>query len=106
MKKFNLADMTGGWFVGDFSPTAYKSNEFETAVKVYKAGDQEARHHHKIATEITVIVTGKVIMCGKEWSAGSIVLLEPGDSTAFECLEDSITFVVKSPSVSSDKYLD
>jgi hypothetical protein len=97
--------MIKGWFVGDFSPTSLKTSACEVALKRYKAGDYELKHFHKVATEITVIVSGRVVMCGKEWDAGSIVVLSPGDVTDFQVLEDAHTVVVKIPCVPNDKYL-
>lgn len=105
MKHAKLEEMVKGWFVGDFEPTMLKTNQFEVAVKQYKKGDSEEKHFHKIATEITVVASGRVLMCDKEWKAGDIILLEPGEETAFVALEDTITAVVKSPSIHGDKYL-
>jgi quercetin dioxygenase-like cupin family protein len=96
--------MIGGWFVGDFNPSVLRTTGVEVAVKEYKKGDRESRHFHKIATEITVVVSGSVFMCDREWGKGSIVVLEPGDATDFFAIEDSVTVVVKSPSVTNDKY--
>ena len=105
MKIMKLADMKGGWFVGDFQPTILQSPEFEVGIKRYRAGDQESTHVHKMATEITVIVEGRVRMKGQEFAKGDIVLIEPGEACDFHALEDTITAVVKTPSHPSDKYL-
>lgn len=105
MKTAHLDEMIKGWFVGSFSPTALQSDACEVAVKRYKAGDYEASHFHKVATEVTLIVEGKVRMAGKEWGAGDIVVLEPGDVTDFEALTDAVNVVVKTPCVPNDKYL-
>lgn len=105
MKKFNLSQMTKGWFVGDFSPTLIKTQEVEVGVKSYKKGDYEERHHHKVATEITVIVAGRVSMNGECYSQGDILVIEPGESTDFDVLEDVITVVVKYPGAKNDKYI-
>lgn len=105
MKKYSLSEMTKGWFVGDFSPTVLKTQAVEVGVKQYQGGDYEARHHHKVATEITVIVTGKVRMNGELFQAGDILLIEPGESTDFEVLEDATTVVVKYPGAPNDKYM-
>ena len=35
----NLKDMIGGWFIGDFDPSVWKTSAFEVAVKEYKSGD-------------------------------------------------------------------
>lgn len=107
MKQAKLNDMTRGWFVGNFEPTLLKTADVEVAVKEYKKSDYEARHYHKIATEITVIVSGRVRMNGAEYAAGDIVIMEPGEATDFECLEDGTkNVVVKHPGASNDKYLE
>lgn len=103
--KYNLNDMIKGWFVGCFEPTAMKSNDFEVAIKRYSAGDKEQSHTHKIATEITVIVEGRVKMNGVEYVKDDIIVIEPNNYTDFLCLEDTITVVVKTPSALGDKYL-
>lgn len=105
MEIFNLESMTGGWFIGPFEPSVLKQDNFEVAVKSYKAGEKEPLHVHKIATEITLVLTGKVIMKSEIISAGSGISLSPGESSTFECLEDCLTVVVKSPAVIGDKYL-
>lgn len=105
MKVAKLDDMIKGWFVGNFEPSLYKTNNVEVAVKVYKKGDKESSHYHKIATEITVIQTGKVLMFGKEWTSGDIIVVEPYDATSFEALEDTVSVVVKIPGANNDKYL-
>ena len=88
MKTAKLTDMIKGWFVGNFEPTLLKTNDVEVAVKEYRKGDYEGRHYHKIATEITVIVNGRVKMNGIEYGKGDIIVMEPGEATDFECLED------------------
>ena len=106
MKTAKLKDMTKGWFIGNFQPTLLKTNDVEVAVKTYAKGDYEEQHYHKIATEYTVIVSGRVKMNGVEYRAGDIVVMEPGESTDFECLEDgTMNVVVKIPGANNDKYL-
>ncbi len=106
MKSFKLEDMTKGWFIGNFNPTLAPSDDVEVAIKTYKKGDKEPRHVHKIATEYTAIVSGKVMMNGKIYEAGSIVVIEPNEPTDFECLMDNtVNVVVKLPCSKNDKYL-
>lgn len=105
MKLNKLKDMFRGWVVGNFEPSLYQTNDVEVAVKNYKAGDKEEKHYHKIATEITVIVAGMVLMNGIPYNGGDIITIEPGESTDFEALTDSITTVIKLPSVKNDKYI-
>lgn len=97
--------MVKGWFIGNFEPTLYRTNDCEVAVKSYQAGDYEEKHYHKIATEITVIIKGKVRMFGHEFKEGDIITAEPGDVTDFLALEDATNVVVKIPGVNNDKYV-
>jgi hypothetical protein len=106
MKNFNLNDFIKGWFVGHFTPTLIDTNEVEIAVKRYKAGDSEASHHHKIAKEITVIISGEVVMNGIHFWQDDVIVIEPGISTDFRCVTDAVTVVVKYPGASNDKYVD
>ncbi|NOT24464.1 MAG: cupin domain-containing protein [Acidobacteria bacterium] len=105
MTSAHLRDMHRGWVVGDFAPTCYRTSACEVACQRFEAGDVEAEHVHRIATEITVIVSGRAIMAGRELTAGDILVLEPGDPAGFHALEPTTTLVMKFPSVPGDKYL-
>ena len=105
MKSAKLSDMVKGWFIGNFSPSLCRTNDCEVAVKSYSAGDYEEKHYHKIATEFTVIISGRVKMFGREFTEGDIVVVEPGDATDFTALSDSVNVVVKIPGANNDKYI-
>lgn len=105
MTRAELSAMTGGWFVGAFAPVVLHTEVVEVACKHYRAGDVEARHVHRIATELTLVVQGRVRMNGELVTAGQIIRLEPGEVIDFEVLEDAVTVVVKTPSVAGDKYV-
>ena len=104
MKTAKLSDMTKGWFVGNFEPTLYKTNDVEIAVKSYSAGAYEKKHYHKIATEITVVTKGIIRMNGVEYSAGDIIIMEPNEATDFYAVTDAENVVVKLPGANNDKY--
>jgi len=104
MEKHRLDNMVKGWFVGAFEPTVLHTEAVEVAVKHYKAGDAEARHHHKIACELTVILNGRAQMNGVEYVPGDIVLIQPGESTDFLAVTELTTVVVKLPGARNDKY--
>jgi len=105
MKLQKLKDMFRGWVVGNFEPSLYKTDDVEVAVKNYKAGDKEEKHYHKVATEITIVVSGMVLMNGITYNSGDIITIEPGEATDFEALSDSTTTVIKLPCVKNDKYI-
>jgi len=106
LERHALDHFTKGWFVGNFSPTILPSDAVEVAIKHYKAGDHETSHHHKVATELTAIVSGRVWMAGEEIGPGEIIKLEPGHSSDFTAITDAVTVVVKMPCVAGDKYPD
>lgn len=99
-----LQDMKAGWFIGNFEPACLRTEDCEVARKGYRAGDTETRHVHRVATEITLIISGRVKMNDHELKTGDIIRLGPGESTDFQALEDTVTVVVKLPSVMGDKY--
>jgi hypothetical protein len=105
MKIFKLKDMHSGWFIGNFQPSVFKTNDIEVAIKKYKEGDYENAHYHKLATEYTVIVSGTVKMNNKIYSEGDVIVIEPYESTDFRAITDVITTVVKIPGANNDKYL-
>jgi quercetin dioxygenase-like cupin family protein len=100
-----LDDMVRGWFVGPFAPTALHTEDAEVAVKSYVAGEAEARHVHRVATEVTAVISGRVRMDGRELGAGDVVVLAPGEATDFRALSDAVIVAVKTPAVAGDKYL-
>lgn len=105
MKSSHIDKMFKGWFVGNFEPTAFATENCEVAVKSYKSGERESAHYHKIATEITLILSGRVRMMGREWGPGDIIILSPGEVTDFEAITDSVNVVVKTPGAGKDKYI-
>lgn len=100
----SLLDMKWGWFIGPFAPTVYSTKEFECAVKRYRAGEKEASHVHRVATEFTVVAEGTIRMNGVVYGRDSIVEVKPGEATDFEAVTDVTTFVVKVPAAPDDKY--
>ncbi|WP_047979875.1 cupin domain-containing protein [Ornithinibacillus contaminans] len=104
MKVNHISDMENGWFIGDFSPTILETTDFEVAVKNHKAGYVEKSHYHKRATEVIVVVSGKISMNDIIYTDGSIITHEPFEVSDFCALTDVTTAVVKFPSLVEDKY--
>jgi len=96
--------MVKGWFVGGFEPSVFSTESCEVAIKYYKAGVTEAAHFHRIATEITVVVSGCIRMAGVVFTEGDIIIIFPGEISSFEAITESINVVVKIPGALNDKY--
>lgn len=105
MEHAKLDEMIKGWFVGGFEPTAFTTSACEVAIKKYQAGDHEQAHYHKVATEVTVVLSGEVKMAGGVFGAGDIITLKPGEVTDFYALTDAVNVVVKIPGALNDKYI-
>ena len=104
MKKFNLTDAGArGWFIGDFDNAVFRTKDFEVTYQKNSRG-QTPSHIHKVVHEITLVVSGRQICNGEIFKAGDICMLEPGDISQIEYLEDTEVVTIKVPSVPSDKY--
>jgi len=105
MQIAKLEEMVKGWFVGDFSPAVLRTADVEVAVKTYRQADREDWHYHKVATEVTCVVSGEIEMCERRIGPGNIIVLSPGEGTSFLAVTDAVTVVVKHPGAKNDKFL-
>jgi quercetin dioxygenase-like cupin family protein len=100
-----METMVGGWFVGDFEPTAHRTDAFEVSVKVHPKGEKWDIHYHKIAREINAIVSGEMTLQNARLVSGDIFVLEPGEIADPIFHTDCTIVCVKTPSVIGDKYI-
>jgi hypothetical protein len=105
MKEFKLSESGArGWFIGDFAEAVFQTKDFEVGVQTNPRGPC-ASHYHADITEITLIVSGKVLTNGKLFGPGEGYILYPNDISQSEYLEETTIISVKTPSIPSDKYL-
>lgn len=105
MKKIKLKDFTRGWLVGDFEPTLYKNKHIEVAIQEYSAGNLEPQHHHKIGTEISIMVCGSASFNKEILHEGEGIIIYPNEDNIFQAITDCKVLVIKYPSQTDDKYL-
>lgn len=91
--------MVGGWFVGNFEPTAYKTKDFEVSYKLHPKGQEWDIHYHTDVTEINYVIRGKMILQGKTLKTGDIFILEPYEIADPNFIEDTEIICVKTPSI-------
>ncbi len=103
MFKSNVMEYKNGWILGNFSPAVIQTNDFEVCVKSFKVGDREASHYQVIATEVTVVLSGKVRMGEVLLGEDEILVVEPGEVIDFEALTDCKVLGIKVPSLPEDK---
>lgn len=105
MKIFKMDEMCGGWFVGNFSPTAYSTEKFEVCYKKHHKDEKWDTHYHKIGTEINYLIRGKMQIQDTILQTGDIFILYPYEIADPIFLEDCELVIVKTPSDSNDKYI-
>jgi quercetin dioxygenase-like cupin family protein len=105
MKVSNIQNFTNGWFIGDFEPSLLKTESFEVAHHLYPKGYTAPLHYHKIATEFNYIIKGKVKIKEITLEDGDIFIYDPYEVSEVEFLEDTSLMIIKTPSISIDKYL-
>ncbi len=105
MKRYRFETMKGGWFVGDFEPTAFRTRDAEVCFKHHAKGEAWPAHYHQVATEINLLVRGQMKMGETLLVPGDIFVMEPGEVARPEFLADCEVVVIKVPSVPQDKYV-
>ena len=105
MQITKLEDYKGGWFVGNFEPSAFKTEDFEVCYKTHKQGENWDVHYHKLGTEINLLVKGQMIIQGKKLTSGDVFIIYPWEVADPEFLEDCTVLIIKTPSKPGDKYI-
>ncbi len=107
-----IENMKGGWFIGNFEPSVWKTDKFEAAVHDYKKGEEKEPHYHKLGTEINLLLKGKFILrnydgkgSSQELNEGDIFIIHPNEIADPIFLEDCKIMIIKTPSIPGDKYL-
>jgi hypothetical protein len=104
MQRYKLSECGArGWFIGDFDGAVYRTKDFEVTYQK-NSRSQTASHVHKLAYEITLVISGRQICNGEMFVAGDICILEPGDISQIEYLEETEVVTIKTPSIPSDKH--
>lgn len=96
--------MTRGWFVGDFEPSAFRSEQFEVGIAEHPEGSFWPKHYHKEITEISLVLEGTLRINNQIIKAGEIFVLLPYEVVEPEFLTDCKLVVIKTPSKPKDKY--
>jgi len=104
MQVFDASMFKGGWFVGDFDETAYRTRDFEVSYKTHHAGEYWAPHYHELADEINYLISGKMEISGTMLVAPCVFVIYKGEISRPVFHTDVSLIVVKTPSIPSDKH--
>ncbi len=103
MKQYILDSFTKGWVVGDFTPSLFVNPHVEVAVKKFSKGQIEVSHKQLIATEITIVVSGQIMLGNRIFADNDVIEIPPKEFASFEALSDCALVCIKFPSLSNDK---
>lgn len=99
MKLHRIENMNRGWFVGNFEPSAFKTDKFEVSYKFHSKGEFWDIHYHTDVTEINLVLSGEMKIQGTKLVKGDIFILEPYEIADPEFIEDTEIICVKTPSI-------
>lgn len=105
MKIYKIKDMNGGWYIGDFEPSVYKTSAFEVSLKNHPKDEIWPKHYHKEAIEINLIVKGRMELNNTLLETGDIFILDKMEVVDPHFLDDCLIVCVKVPSIIGDKYI-
>ena len=105
MNVSNIKKMFKGWFIGNFKPSAFKTKTFEVSYKIHKRNEKWDYHYHKKATEINLVIKGRMKIRNKIIKKNQIFILKPKEIADPKFYQDTHIVCVKVPSVIGDKYL-
>lgn len=103
MRKFDPERYKGGWFVGDFEPSVWRTSAYEVGYKLHRSGEPWPAHYHEHMDELTFLLEGTMRICGETLTGPVIFELRRGEVADPVFLTDCKVFVVKAPSVPGDK---
>lgn len=104
MKIFDIKFFEKGWFIGNFKPSLFSTEDFEIAHHFHKKGFVGEQHYHTESTEYNYIVTGKAYVNGEIISSGHGWIYEEREISDVIFLEDTNLIIIRCPSV-NDKVI-
>tara|TARA_Y100000389_G_scaffold95446_1_gene92123 strand:+ start:3003 stop:3323 length:321 start_codon:yes stop_codon:yes gene_type:complete len=105
MEIYDFNKMKDGWFVGDFVPAAFYTNDFEVCYKHHKKDEVWDKHYHEKSTEINLLVSGTMKINDILLKEGQIFVIKPFYIVKPTFLEDCTLVIIKAPSVPGDKII-
>lgn len=105
MEIYDFSEMKDGWFVGDFTPSVYKTSGFEVCYKHHKKDEEWDKHYHEKSTEINLLISGSMKINDTIINEGQIFVIKPFYVVKPTFLEDCTLVIIKTPSAPGDKII-
>ena len=101
----NLCDYTRGWLIGNFIPSIEKNMDYEVGYLRHTKNSFWSYHYHKVATEINILVKGKMIINNITYEQNDIFIINKNVISCPIFLDDCEIICIKNPSIPGDKYI-
>ena len=102
MEFFDIRKMELGYFIGDFNPTVYRTNNVELSIKTLTAGTLDSCYYRKKDTQIVCVLSGTIECFERILGKGDIVSFRPGDMISLFALEDAEILITRLPGTKND----
>ena len=105
MLHYQLSTFKGGWYMGDFEPSLFRTSQFEVGLKRHRKGEDWPSHFQRQATEYNLLLHGRMTLNGVTINKGDLVVVEPREIVKPVFRTHCEVVVVKVPSMPGDKVL-
>jgi len=99
----HIDNMKAGWFIGSFSPAAFKTGACEVCYRTHPKGEYWAPHVHLESTEVNLITKGLMKFQDQILREGDIFVVPPWSISNPEFIEDTTIVCVRLPGKINDK---
>lgn len=105
MEILDTKSLKGGWFIGNFDPTLYKTEACEVAYKYHFPGEDWPEHYHQHSDEINYLVSGQMEINGQKIEAPRVFIIKKGEAAKPRFITTVSLIVVRVPGIPNDKVL-
>lgn len=105
MEIIDTKNLINGWFIGNFSPSVYKTEQCEVAYKHHFPGEDWPEHYHQHSDEINYLLTGKMEVNGQRMEGPCIFIIKKGEAVKPRFITTVALIVVRVPGIPNDKVI-
>ena len=105
MQFHKLSDFHRGWIIGDFTPSIFRTSDFEVCVTHHQKDEPTVSHYHARSKEYNIVLEGEIWVSGKALKKGDIFVYEENENSNVRFSSDTSLLVVRVPSLPDDKFL-
>lgn len=102
MKHFQEKNMKFGYVIGNFDPSAIKTDCVEIAFKTMTKGTLDAGYYRKVDKEFLIILDGKLEVDKKIYGKGDIFVFDIGEIINLFAVDDTRIMIAKFPGTKGD----